>query len=447
MPERDARRGLRLIPTVTITDEERPLQHGVTSPLASGVPRSVPLRYIGTALASLGVVVGMLTAWGPDFVQRDGYLSPHALGATHILALGFATSLAFGVLYILAPSAFHQDIPLPRICKGIWWAYTISVVAFSLSFITGHVTYAAVAGPCLAAAVLGFVGQIGVMAWRSRRRLSAVNAITIMAATALTITAVLGTLLAINLSSGFLGNPDAILGAKIIIAIGGWLGLLIIGVSYHVVPMTNASHARGRFVLPIAIILPAALVGSSIVVAFQMPFAVRLAIMLLAVAATSLYAFDVVRFIRARHHPRLGPMAVGQVAGAGLIVLDSLLALPAVSGVTPWTQLAVTTALLGWAPVIICSNALRMIPVVMWSARTPGKRPQDAPASPPLLCWFVVMCALTAWALWQIAFITTDGTVARLAAADFGLTFLALIGIAVVIGKRLRDVQGTVGIV
>jgi hypothetical protein len=437
MTKHDGRRDLVVIPTTTITNEETMQQTGIVPPLASGIPRDVPLRYVGTALALLGAAVGMLLAWGPEFARPGGFLLPRALGVTHVIALGFATSLAWGVLYVFAPSSFHQNVPRPRLSKGIWWAYSISLLAFALSFITGHVTYAAVAGPCLSAAILGFVGQIGVMAWRTRRR-SAVNAMTSMAVIALTITAVLGSLLAINLSVGFLGNPDAVLGAKIILAIGGWLGVLIIGVSYHVVPMTNASHARGRFALFIAIVLPVALFGGAIAVAFQMPFAVRVGIMVPAVAATTLYAADVVRFVRARHHSSLGPMAFGQVAGAILLVLDSLLALPAVCGVSPWPQLVVTTALLGWAPVVICSNGLRMIPVVLWSARPPGKRPHDAPASPVLLGWFVVVCGLTSWALWQVAIVTADERFVRTAAAVFALTFLALVGIAVGIGKRLR---------
>jgi hypothetical protein len=438
MTQHDLLRNLVVIPTTTRTGEKTPQrQPGIVPPLASGVPRDVPLRYVGTALASLGVAVGMLIAWGPELVSPGGFLLPHALGVTHVMALGFATSLAWGVLYIFAPSSFHQDVPMPRLCRGIWWAYTISVVAFVLSFVTDHVEYAAVAGPCLAAAVLGFVGQIAVMAWRGRRR-SAVTAMTSMAVAALALTAVLGSVLALNLSTGFLGNSDAILGAKIILAIGGWIALLIMGVSYHVVPMTNASHARGRSALRIAVMLPAALAGGAIAVALQLPLAVRVAVMVPAVAASSLYAADVVRFVRARHHPLLTPMAVGQVAGASLIVVDSLLALPAVSGISPWPQLAVTTALLGWVPVLILSNGLRMIPVVMWSARTPGERPQGAPASPARLGWCVVVCALTGWALWQAAIVTTDGLLARGAAAILGLTFLALLGIAAVTGRRLR---------
>jgi hypothetical protein len=71
------------------------------------------------------------------------------------------------------------------------------------------------------------------------------------------------------------------------------------------------------------------------------------------------------------------------VAAAAVFLAAAMAALPAVAAVQPWPQVAVSSALLGWAPLAISANGARIIPFLAWTrGGVPGAAPLAADRIP-----------------------------------------------------------------
>jgi len=178
--------------------------------------------------------------------------------------------------------------------------------------------------------------------------------------------------------------PLALLAPKILLAVGGWLGLVLVGVSYQVVPLFNVSRVRPRWPWPVLGLLVGGLLLGVIALAVDLPPPVRAAALVPYVGGAALYLHDVVRLTRARGRSAIaGITPVGEVAAAVVFLAASTAALPAVAGLQPWPQVAVTSALLGWAPLAISANGARIFPFLAWKrAGVPGAAPLAADRIP-----------------------------------------------------------------
>jgi hypothetical protein len=196
--------------------------------------------------------------------------------------------------------------------------------------------------------------------------------------------AVMGAILAVSLRTGMLEDPLALLAPKILLAVGGWLGLVLVGVSYQLVPRFNVSSVRARWARPVLGLLVGGVVLGVIAVLVHLAAPLRVAALLPYVAGAGLYLHDVIRLTSARGRPAApGMTPVGQVAAATVFVAAAVAALPAVAGVQPWPQVAVSSALLGWAPFAISANGARIIPFLAWTrGGVPGAAPLAADRIP-----------------------------------------------------------------
>jgi hypothetical protein len=181
-----------------------------------------------------------------------------------------------------------------------------------------------------------------------------------------------------------LEDPLALLAPKILLAVGGWLGLVLVGISYQLVPRFNVSSVRARWARPVLGLLAGGLILGVVAVSVHLPAPLRVAALLPYVAGAALYLHDVIRLTSARGGPASsGITPIGQVAAAAVFVIAALAALPAIAGVLPWPQVAVSSALLGWAPLAISANGARIIPFLAWTrGGVPGAAPLAADRMP-----------------------------------------------------------------
>lgn len=399
----------------------------------------VSLAFIVTGL--VGVLAGavLLIAWGGGIVEPGGWAGPHALALTHVLALGFVTSIAIGVLYHVAPLAFGQALPRPRLALAIWVGYAGGLAVFVTGMATMTTAWIAVGAVPLGSAIAAAGMHLAVVAVRARRRY-APSLFQMTAVGALVVVAGLGITLALRLHEGAGAGFLTLLAVKIIIAVGGWLGLLVVGVSYQLVPMFTPSRVRLRFLRAVlcqlSVGVAAAVVGCMLGVA---PW-IRVALATPYVAGALLHTAEVFRLLAHRRDRRLTPVTAGQAVGALLFAVGAIQGAWAMHGDVRWAELAVVTALLGWTTVLIAANSVRIIPFIVWQGLPAGRRPRTFAPAPAALGWVGLGSAMACWVAATVGVLAGTAVVAPLAGVALLVCAVALADISAGALRVMRHV-------
>jgi len=200
-------------------------------------PLSVPLRFFLTA-PLFGLLAGLLLLYdGPLFFSNRW--SPETLALTHLLTLGFITMVMFGAMLQLLPILVASPVPKPILVSTVLHILlSLGSLTLAAGFLTAEQTLLMRSAiVLLGLAFFGFIGVVGYCLVRVKGRSPIITAMR-LAVSALTITAVLGLGLAMLFGYGIaLPLPLALTDIHLTWGLIGWVGLLVMGVSYQVVPM------------------------------------------------------------------------------------------------------------------------------------------------------------------------------------------------------------------
>lgn len=198
-------------------------------------PISVPLRFFAVAPWFL-VLVALLSACAGGDALAD--LSATALiAATHHITLGFITLVMLGALQQMLPVVIGSPMPAAR---WLAWLILLPLLAGTLllsgGFASGELPLLGLAWPLLALAFLVFIGGGLTSLARAAAHNATATAI-LLSILSLAGAVTLGLLLARGYATGLALPYPHWAAAHISLALGGWVLLLVIGVSYQVVPM------------------------------------------------------------------------------------------------------------------------------------------------------------------------------------------------------------------
>lgn len=223
-------------------------------------PLAAPLGFFLAAPLFL-VAAGALAAARPDW--SGALMMPATLALTHLITLGFLGMAMLGALTQMLPVV--AGAPLP----GVVWVARLALAGLLLGtpclawgLATGS-TGGIEAGAGLLGAGLGvFLAAAGVSLARARH-IDTTHAMR-LAALALAVTLVLGGGLAGWLTGRWLpDDPLAWLRSHMLWGLAGWIGILVMGTAWQVVPMLQLTPAYPRrltraLLLAVALALPAA---------------------------------------------------------------------------------------------------------------------------------------------------------------------------------------------
>lgn len=199
-------------------------------------PISVSLRFFAVAPLFL-LLAALVLLSGTDNPFSDPH-TPALLAATHCITLGFMAVIMVGAMQQILPVVIGSPMPAPR--QTVWISF-LSLVAGALllpaGFVLGQPLLLNLAWPLLLLAFLTFVVASLSSLVRTPARNATRTAI-LLSILALAGAMILGILLAHAYAAGT-ALPDAgkLAAAHVTLMLGGWVMLLIIGVSYQVVPM------------------------------------------------------------------------------------------------------------------------------------------------------------------------------------------------------------------
>jgi hypothetical protein len=196
-------------------------------------PFSVPLRFFLTA-PFFPLLAAALLAWaGPEALTSRW--SPAMLALTHLFTLGFLAMVMIGALIQLLPVLAGSPVVRPRqVGGGVHVLLTMGVLLLSSGFLARDPATLRVALALLGSGLGLFIVATVVSLARASGN-PTVNT-TRLALLGLTITVTLGLGILLSGKSAW-GGGDTWTGLHLGWGLIGWVGLLIMGVAYQVVPM------------------------------------------------------------------------------------------------------------------------------------------------------------------------------------------------------------------
>ena len=196
---------------------------------------SVPLRFFAVAPLFL-MLAALMLAMGNGNPFTNIY-TPALLAATHSITLGFITMIMLGALQQVLPVMIGSSLPAPRL---VAWLSQLTLITGTLllsgGFILGKPELLNIAWPTLGLAFVTFISAALISLARTAVQNASKTAI-FLAILALAGAAVLGMLLTRGYATGLSLNYLRLTSAHVSLALGGWVMLLIVGVSYQAVPM------------------------------------------------------------------------------------------------------------------------------------------------------------------------------------------------------------------
>jgi hypothetical protein len=198
-------------------------------------PLSVPLRFFLTAPLFL-MMAGLLLAFSSGAAHANRW-SPHVLALTHLVTLGCLAMVMTGALMQMLPVVAGSPVNRPLAVAG--WAHgllTVGTLLLATGFLIPGGPWLQWSWPTLALAFAIFLPAAGLSLARAVR-----NATTLgmkFALFSLAVAVALGLTLA-GMRAGFWGlqSPTGWTDLHAVWGLTGWIGLLVIGVAYQVVPM------------------------------------------------------------------------------------------------------------------------------------------------------------------------------------------------------------------
>jgi len=329
--------------------------------LEQAPPLDVPLRFFLSAplfLIAAGLGAALLPAW------TGAPQTPAALALTHLVTLGFLGMAMLGALSQMLPVV--AGAPLPGVRLVAWVSHLgvlLGTPCLALGLYGGQAALLTAGSGLLGLGLLVFLGAVGLALMRAQTT-DTTQAMRLASFT-LGVTLFLG----LGLASWLIGYwaPDAPLhwlASHVLWGLGGWIGMLVMGSAWQVVPMLQLTPPypprltrwlwRAMLVgLPLATLAPSPWHGGG---------RLLMALVLTAFAVTTLR-------LQGRRKRKLADVTldfwrVGMVcliAAALLAMAQALHGLP-----DSWTLLAGLLFLIGFATSVVTGMLYKILPFLAW---------------------------------------------------------------------------------
>ncbi|MBF0455432.1 MAG: hypothetical protein HQL72_11530 [Magnetococcales bacterium] len=199
-------------------------------------PIHLPFRFFATAPLFL-VLAGLAALFGGEDLLSTP-LVPQTVALVHLAVLGWVMMVMFGAMYQMIPVLASLPVPWPQ---GVPWVHgllVMGVVTMALGIGTDlHPWLLLFASLGLGGAIGLFIIPISIALYRAPSQHPTVYAMRISTLSLVGVLA-MGALFLGEYSHGFYDfNREALIGVHLTWGLFGWVGTLIMGVSFQVLPM------------------------------------------------------------------------------------------------------------------------------------------------------------------------------------------------------------------
>jgi hypothetical protein len=333
-------------------------------------PLAIPLRYFLSApLFSLAAAVLLLFRGADALASR---WSPVTLALTHLLTLGFLAMAMIGALLQILPVVAGVLIPWrDRTAGGVHVLLTCGTALLAAAFWWSQPVLFKLALLLLGGAFAWLLVACAVGFWLARRAAptATVSAIR-MAVCALLIAVTLGTTLAGALAWR-LDLPLMLL-TELHVAWGlpGWVGLLIVGVAFQVIPMFQVTPHYPRPLarwLPLALFLLLVLWSAATVISPNSPSRLKDAAAILLLTGVMLFALTTLYLLSRRTRPKPDATTLFWRAAMASLLACALLWLLQVAGYAkPMPMTLGVLFVYGFGYSAVNGMLYKIVPFLVW---------------------------------------------------------------------------------
>lgn len=304
---------------------------------------------------------------------------PQALALTHAGTLGVLAMGMIGALYQMTPVVAGAPVPLTRIAHIVHVLLLVGLAGFVLRLLGGSTLAMTVAIVCLSIALPAFLLPLGWALLRAPAKDETVQGMRLAVVSLTTIT-LIGLVLAGGFAGGtFSANRMVWMQVHMTLAILGWVGGLIMAVSWQVIPMfylaSGVSKTMKRwllFLLLTGLILPliVAFTGIGIDGYISPNQLAAIAALPAAFAAWLLHPVLLLHKLSQRQRKRSDASLLFWQAGLSIGLLLIPVATAAVLSWDPrWQVLFGWLVIWGWAATIMHGMLSRIVPFLVWFHR------------------------------------------------------------------------------
>jgi len=373
-----------------------PLKPARTAPATANAPdMSLPLRFILTGLLALFAAVGWLVA-RPDILATYHY-NQYVIAVTHLVVLGWICTVVMGAMYQLVPVALETRLHSERMARwqfmlhvvgfaGMVWMFWIwnmkqvghfgSVFAFGVALFVYNLVRTLLSVPRWTIVATAVTTALGWFSLTILVGLSIATAkCTYESATELSPTSLLGAMIhGLRSVAGYMARFDQIGAMHAHAHLGGvgFFVMMIVGVSYKLIPMFTLSElqSKRRAACSVAL-LNLGLAGSFLTILLRSPW--KLAFTLVMVAGLAAYGWELRAILRARKRRSLDWGIKYFLTAVALLAPFSILAV-----VLSWPGLRLTTftgqlenlygflGLVGVISFAILGMLYKILPFLVW---------------------------------------------------------------------------------
>jgi hypothetical protein len=402
---------------------------------------ALPLAYYVAAYAGFGAAV-LVLAIDPS-IPGASFYQPRFVALVHLLTLAWLTGSILGSLYIVGPLALR--VPM-RVGKSDWIAFGSFVIGASGMIAHFWInTYDGMAWSALF--VIGAIAWVGVRVMRGLHGSIIPGGIPLHVGLAffnVVAAAAFGMLIGFDRSRGFLTvSPLATMFAHAHLAAVGWVAMLVIGLSYRLIPMMlPAEMPSGRSLALSAILIEAGLVALTLRLMIDST-AIWLGASMIVAGLLAFLAH--VRRMLARRLPRPPALPSRDWSAWQMHAAFAWLLIAVVSGVVlsirapeayrlPLMWMYGVAGLVGFLAQMVAGMQGRLVPFYAWylayarsglpPAQAAHALPSPAFARAIFLCWTAAV-PLLAWGLSQAHhFAIRAGALSLLAGLGLGATYM-----------------------
>jgi len=199
-------------------------------------PEDIPFRFF-LSTPIFGIIAGIFIAIKGNILFSTTW-HPETIALTHLFTLGWLVMTMMGAFYQMVPVLVGGQVPFINLSRIVHLILVVGILGLVSGFFFSFQLLFIIAIICLTISFIIFITQISIAVFKQRADRPVVLAMRI-SILSLAFTVILGII-----SAGFFAgwwmfpfDRVAMKGAHVTLGFLGWIGSLIIGVGFHVIPM------------------------------------------------------------------------------------------------------------------------------------------------------------------------------------------------------------------
>ena len=352
------------------------MQTGMLS-LDQAPPLSVPASFFLSI--PLGVVLAGCILLTTGIISLSSPWMPFTLALTHAGTLGVLAMGMLGALYQMTPVIASRPVPFPRLAHFVHTLLVVGLAGFVWRLLGGPTAAMSLAISCFVAALLAFLLPLGWALLRPSTKNETVQGMR-LAVVSIAVVSVTGIAMARGFAGEtFLQQRMLWMQLHLTMALLGWVGGLIMAVSWQVIPMfyltENISKITMRWffgLLLCGLVLPfiSVFAGTEHQDIFSPGRLAAIGALPAAVVIWLLHPVLLLRNIARRKRKRRDASLLFWRAGLAAALVLIPVSIAALLSIEPrWQILFGWIAIWGWAGMVMHGMLSRIVPFLVWFHR------------------------------------------------------------------------------